>query len=107
VKKVKLSERSAVKHLAAIESEYFKEVISVVASLAMLQYDDGSPRQPSYLGVWSNGATWFVRITDKDSDASLTCEGRTLDEALDVLSLHLEADQAPWEPNTRRKKKGS
>lgn len=107
VKKVKLSERSSVKHLAPLESEYLRDVMPVVEALAMLQYEDGSVRQPGYLGVWTNGATWCVRLTDKDADAQLTAEGRTLDEALDTLGVHLGSDNAPWEPCSRRKKKGA
>lgn len=106
VKKVKLSERSTVKHLAALESEYLRDNLAVIEALALLQYDDGSPRQPGYLGVWTNGSAWVVRITDNDANAQLTAEGRTLDEALDVLTMHLGAEEAPWEPLSRRKKKG-
>jgi hypothetical protein len=105
VKKVKLTERSSVKHLAAMETEVFGAYLAVLEALALLQYDDGSPRQPGYLGVWTNGATWFARFNDKDADASLTAEGRTLDEALGVLALLLGADDAPWEPNSRKKGK--
>lgn len=106
VKKVKLSERSAVKHLAPLETEYLCEHMAVIEALTMLQYDDGTPRQPGYMGIWVQGSTWFVRITDKDADATLTAEGRTFDEALDTLQLLLGSDTAPWEPNARRKKKG-
>ena len=105
VKKVKVKERSTVKHLAALESEYLKDVQGVVEALAMLQYEDGSPRQTAYLGVWVVGSTWTVRIQDKDADASLTAEGRTLDEALDQLQMYLSSDEAPWEPNSRKTKK--
>lgn len=107
VKKVKLSERSAVRHLAPLETEYLSDHMAIIEQLAMLQYDDGTARQTGYLGIWTQGSTWFVRVQDKDADASLTAEGRTLDEALDTLQLLLGSDTAPWEPNTRRKKKGS
>lgn len=107
VKKIKLADRATVKHLAPLESEYLRDHMPVVEALAMLQYDDASPRQPGYMGVWTQGSTWFCRLTDKDADATLTAEGRTLDEALDTLSVLLGSDNAPWEPNSRRKgKKG-
>lgn len=105
VKKVKLSDRAAVKHLAPLETEYLKDSMPIIEALGMLQYEDGSSRQTSYLGIWSQGATWFVRITDKDADAQMTAEGRTIDEALDTLTLLLGSENAPWEPCTRRKKK--
>lgn len=107
MKKVKLSEKSSVKHLAALETEFLRDVLPVVEALGMLQYDDGAPRQPGYLGIWTSGSAWMVRLTDKDADAQLTCEGRTLDEALGLLALLLGAEDAPWEPCGRKRKKGA
>lgn len=104
VKKVKVGDRSSVKHLAALESEMFREHLSVVEVLALLQYDDGTPRQPGYLGMWTQGATWFVRVTDKDAEAQITAEGRTAEEAWDNLALSLSLDSPPWEPCQRRRK---
>jgi len=102
VKKVKLSERGAVKHLAPLETEYFSDHMPIVEALGMLQYDDGSPRQAGYLGIWTQGATWFCRMTDKDSSATLTAEGRTLDEALDTLAVLLSSENAPWTPGVKK-----
>ena len=105
VKKVKFSDRSSVKHLAALESNAFGSMLPIIEALAVLVYEDGSPRSPGYLGLWSQGATWFARITDKDAGAQLTCEGRTLDEALRTLALLLTADDAPWERQRPQKRK--
>lgn len=107
MKKVKLSDRSGVKHLAALETEYLRDCMAVVEQLALLQYDDGTARQPGYLGVWTQGSAWVVRVQDKDAEAQLTAEGRTLDEALDTLAHLLGAENAPWEPIAKRKKKGA
>jgi hypothetical protein len=105
MRKVKVSERSTVKHLVAVESELFRDLMPIVEFGCMLQYDDGSPRQPGYVGFWSNGLSWFARATDKDADATLTTEGRTLDDALQLLSLMLGAEDAPWVSNPRKKRK--
>lgn len=105
VKKVKFSDRSSVKHLAALESNAFSSMLPIVEALAVLVYEDGSPRAPGYLGLWSQGATWFARITDKDAGAQLTCEGRTIDEALGTLALLLTAEDAPWERQRAQKRK--
>jgi len=102
VKKVKLAKATAVKHVAALETEMFRDCLAICEFLAMLQYEDGSPRIPGYCGVWCQGATWVVRATDKDADATLTGTGRTLDEAVQLLALLLGAEDAPWEPNSRR-----
>jgi len=106
VKKVKVADRSSVKHLASLDSVVLGQHPAVIDSLGLLQYSDGSPRQSGYLGVWVQGSVWVVRLTDKDADATLTCEGRTFDEALSTLNLMLGADDAPWEPVARRRKKG-
>lgn len=105
MKRVKVTERGRVKHLAPLETEVFRDVFPIVEALAALQYDDGTPRQPGYLGVWVQGSGWVVRLIDKDADAQLTVEGKTLDEAFNVLSLILGAEDAPWEPLAKRRRK--
>jgi hypothetical protein len=107
VKKVKVAERSTVKHLAPLESEMFKDHLAVIEVLAMLQYAEGTPREPGYLGMWTQGATWFIRVQDKTGEAQMTAEGRTAEEAWDTLALLLGSDNPPWEPMARRKKKGA
>jgi len=97
VKKVKLAERASVKHLAALETEAFRDLMPVVEQLALLQYEDGSARQPGFLMIWVDGSTWVVVAKDKDAGAQLKCVGRTLDEALGTLALMLGSDDAPWE----------
>lgn len=106
VKKVKIGQASAVRHIAAMESEVLRDHLAIVEFLALLQYEDGSPRQPGYVGIWTQGSAWVVRASDKDADAALTCEGRTLDEALSLLAMLLGAEDAPWEPSSQRKRKG-
>ncbi len=105
MKRVKVADRGRVKHLAALETDYFHDVFSVVQALASLQYDDGSSRQPGYLGIWTQGSAWVVRLTDKDAEAQLTCEGKSLDEALNLLALLLGAEDAPWEPTAKKRRK--
>ncbi len=105
MKRVKVADRGRVKHLAALETDYFHDVFSVVQALASLQYDDGSSRQPGYLGIWTQGSAWVVRLTDKDAEAQLTCEGKSLDEALNLLALLLGAEDAPWELSAKKRRK--
>ena len=107
VKKVKVADRATVKHLAPLESDMFSEHLAVLEVLAMLQYADGTPREPGYLGMWTQGATWFVRVQDKTGDAQMTAEGRTAEEAWDTLSVLLGSENPPWEPMKGKKKKGA
>ena len=98
MRKVKLAERASVKHLAALESEMFRDVMAVLEFLAMLQYDDGTPRQGGFLMMWCEGSAWKVVVKDKDSDAQMPVVGKTADEAFGTLALMLGAEDAPWEP---------
>jgi len=53
---------------------------------------------------------WVVTMVDPSAEARLQVIGATVDEALDLACLMLEADDAPWMPDlwgkqrTRRKK---
>jgi len=107
VKKVKVAERSVVKHLAPLETELFKDHMAILEVLAMLQYADGTPRECGYLGMWVQGYTWFLRVQDKTGDAQMTAEGRTAEEAWDTLAVLLGSENPPWEPIPKRKKKPS
>jgi len=105
VKKVRIADRSTVKHLAAVETDVFKGHMALVEQLAMLQYGDGSPRQVGYFGLWTSGNLWVCRVQDKDAPAQLTAEGRTVDEALSMLCLYLGSEDAPWEAVKPQKRK--
>jgi len=107
VKRVKVADRASVRHLAALETEMFKEHLAVLEVLALLQYADGTPREPGYLGMWCQGATWVLRVQDKTGDAQMTAEGRSPEEAWDTLQLLLGSENPPWEPIPKRKKRGA
>jgi len=106
MKKVKVADRASVKHLAALETEVLRDLMPIVEFLALLMYEDGSPRQGGFLMMWCEGSAWKVVVKDKDADAQLPVVGRTLDEALGTLALMLGAEDAPWEPNTRNARPG-
>jgi hypothetical protein len=103
VRKVKLADRASVKHLAALETEALRDYMAVIEHLALLQYEDGTPRKGGFLMIWTEGSQWRVKLLDNDADAFLPCVGRTFDEALGTLTLMLGAEDAPWEPNRRHK----
>lgn len=97
VKKVKREDRASVKHLAAMESELFRELMPLVEHCGMLQYEDGSVRKPGYFTVRTNGAAWCVSVKDPDSCSSFQTTAKTLDEALSTAALLLGCEEAPWE----------
>lgn len=111
VRKPKVGEKSSVKHLAALESEMMRDHMAVLEALAMLQYADGTPRKAGFLGIFTDGEQWCCFVKDNTGQCRLPARGRTWDDMMDCLTLLLEADAAPWEPDdladrvkSRRKK---
>lgn len=107
MKKVKLADRASVRHLAAMETELFRDLLPIIEHLALLQYEDGSPRQGGFLMLWTEGSSWRVLLKDKDAGAKLPLVGRTVDEVLGLLALHLGADDCPWEPDSTARQGGA
>jgi hypothetical protein len=106
MRKVRLADRASVRHLAAMETAMFSHHLAVLEHLALLQYEDGSPRKPGFLMMFTEGAQWKLVLKDNDADAQLPMIGRTADEAWGLLNEFLGCEEAPWEPNARRKAKG-
>jgi len=88
------------KHLAAIESNILAQCLSLVKHCAVTQYDDGEPRRPGWITIKSFGSAWQVEAKDPDSCLSLRVVENSLDEALQLLALLLESEEAPWELDT-------
>jgi len=86
-------------HLAAIESVMLTPVPNIVAHLAVTRYDDGTPRQPGWLTVRTEGVSWKVIAKDPDGQCSLTAIAQSVDDALALMDLMLGAEDAPWEPD--------
>ena len=84
-------------HLAAVESTYFTQLLPLVEHCALLKYDDGTPRQPGWFTIKTNGQTWVVQVKDPDSCSSFNAVGESLDKALETAALLLSCDSAPWE----------
>lgn len=97
------------RHLAAVESEHFKDMLSLVEHCAIVRYDDGDSRQPGWFTVKTLGAAWLVQVKDPDGACSFQFVSDTLDKALEGAALLLSCDQAPWQPDpflAREKGKG-
>lgn len=86
-------------HFADVESVVFGKLHPIVAHLAVSRYDDGTPRQPGTLMIRCVGASWQVTAKEPDVAAQLVITAPTLDDALAALSLALESDQTPWQPD--------
>jgi len=86
-------------HLAAVESELFSKLHPLVAHCAVVRYEDGDARKPGWITIKTLGSAWVVQVKDPDSAASFQATAASLDDALALASLMLEADQTPWEPD--------
>lgn len=87
------------KHLAAVESDVFGKLTSLIAHCAVTRYDDGDPRKTGWFTVKTMGSAWVVQVKDPDSGASFTATSNTLDDALALADLLLSSEEAPWEPD--------
>jgi len=99
MKRVKQADRAAVKHLAAVESNTFRDLMPLVEHCCMLQYEDGEPRTPGWITLRTNGAAWQCVVKDPDSASSFTTVAQTLDEVVATAALLLGCEEAPWEPD--------
>lgn len=111
VKKKEMSKAAAeASHLAAMETERFADMLSLVEHLATVKYEDGDPRQPGFIILRTNGSAYQAVVKDPDTGMAFTAAGKTLDEALETAALYLGTDSAPWEPDAflkrQVKKKG-
>jgi len=101
MKKKKLSqELNDARHLAAVETDKFADLLPLVEHMSIRRYDDGDPREPGWITIKTQGSAWSVQIKDPDIACSFTAVGETLDKALATAALLLSADDAPWEPDS-------
>lgn len=85
------------KHLAAVETSYFKDIMPLVEHCCFRQYDDGDAREPGWITIKTMGAAWCIQVKDPDSATSFTAIADSIDKALETAALLLAADEAPWE----------
>ena len=88
------------KHLAALESVVFGKLQAIVSHIGVTQYDDGEARKPGWITLSTLGSSWKVEAKDPDSCSKLVVVQTTLDDALALLCVLLESEEAPWEPDT-------
>lgn len=84
-------------HLAAVESNMFTKLHPLVEHMACTRYDDGDVRVPGWITIKTQGSAWQVQVKDPDSASSFVAVANSLDDALALASLLLEAEETPWE----------
>lgn len=95
------------RHVAAMETTKFADLLPLVEHCALVRYDDGDTRVPGWITIKTLGAAWVVQIKDPDSANSFQFVSDTLDKALDGAALLLACDDAPWQPDAFLKKSKS
>ena len=87
-------------HLAPMETERFRDMLSLVEHMAVRKYDDGDARETGWVTIKTHGAAWVAQVKDPDGCCSFSAVGETLDKALETAALLLSCDEAPWEPDS-------
>lgn len=87
------------KHLAPVESELLRDLMSLVEHCAITAYDDGDARRPGWITLRTLGSAWQAEVKDPDTASRLVVTMPTVDEMLVTLDALLRADEAPWEPD--------
>lgn len=84
-------------HIAAIESALLGAHHSIVKHCCITRYDDGSPRVPGWVSIKTIGGVWQVEAKDPDTCQFLRVQQPSLDDALTLMALLLDSEDAPWE----------
>jgi hypothetical protein len=99
-KKTRSADAVVQRHIAAIESNVLAHHAAIVAHCAVTQYDDGDARKPGWVTIKTFGSAWQVEAKDPDTCLALRVVQASLDDALGLMNLLLESEEAPWEPDT-------
>lgn len=70
---------------------------NLVQHLAVSQYDDGTPRRPGLMILFTTGTSWRVVLKDPDTNGKLVVTQETLDEVLSAADLLLGSPDTMWE----------
>lgn len=98
IKKRKVGQKATeAKHLAAVESNVFEKLMPIVEHCAAIKYDDGSERKPGWVTLRTRGSAWEVEVKDPDTASRLVVIQQNLDDALALVVVLLESEDAPWE----------
>lgn len=93
------------KHLAAMETAIFAQLMPLVEHCALVRYDDGDQRQTGYIRLGTLGAAWTLDVKDPDSEMSFRLVDGSLDKVWETAALLLACDEAPFAPDPYLKRK--
>lgn len=94
---LKATENSGPQHLAPLTSKVFARLPNLVLHMAVVRYEDGTPRQPGRLFFGTIGGSWQVTASEPSAGLRMNAVAATLDDALAALDALLGSPDAPWE----------
>lgn len=86
-------------HLASLDTVVLKACPHVVQHLAVIRYDDGTPRRPGRMFVETVGAFYKLILKDQQTGLEMILSAPTLDDVLALADLMLASDTPPWQPD--------
>jgi len=95
-KKTAMGSGDGGRHLAAMETSIFAQLLPLVEHCAMVRYDDDDPRLPGWIRMGVLGAAWTLDVKDPDTQQSFRVVDSSLDKAWEAAALVLACDQAPF-----------
>jgi len=113
MRKVKAaSPGDAPRNHASLNPGALDKLPGLIDHLAVIKYDDDSPRQVGAIRVTTEGFEWCVRVSDPDSACSFVARAETLWDAILLAELLVTSERCPWSPDSfladraaRKKKK--
>lgn len=84
------------RHLVAMETAIFANLMPLVEHCGIIRYEDGDPRLNGWIRMGCLGAAWTLDVKDPDSEMSFRVVDSSLDKAWEAAALLLACDQAPF-----------
>lgn len=86
-------------HLASLDTAVLKACPHVVQHLAVVRYDDGTPRRPGRLFLETVGAFYKLILKDQETGLEMVLSAPTIDDVFALADLMLASDTPPWQPD--------
>ena len=86
-------------HLAAVETNLFGKLVPLVLHCCETRYEDGTARTPGWWTLKTMGSAWVIEVKDPDTCSRLVVIQQSVDDCLNLASVLLESEEAPWEPD--------
>lgn len=84
-------------HLASLDTLMLKACPHVVQHLAVVRYDDGTPRRPGRLFLETVGAFYKVILKDQEAGLEMILSAPSIDDVFALADLMLASDTPPWQ----------